>query len=155
MNDPFKLHSPNFHPVCTGKVCCRKEITYGPYGSHTDFKTSSLQPKLIFLALSSLYLLGIHYFYTTGKRTTKCHNIPRLRRSLITLKEQGILLAIFLGVLLMDQSFHGFIEFHYSELGPFRAFWIWWTELLLGYFVTNIAIPAFCIRYEKIDRSLA
>ena len=131
--------------ISAGQFCCRKEITY-----FKDFKTFSLQPKLILLALSLLFLLGILYFYITAKRKTKSHKIPRLRQTLITLKEHSILLSIFLVILLMDQSVTGYIEFGYSKLGPSGAFWIWWAQTFLGYFVTSIVLPALCLRFEKL-----
>ena len=77
---------------------------------------------------------------------TKSHNIPRLRQTLITLKEHSILLALFLVVLLVDQTVSGFIELRYSSLGPSGAFWVWWTQTFFGYFVTSIVFPALCLR---------
>ena len=141
--------------VSTGQFCCQTEITYFKSSqvlntSSQDFKTFSLQPKLILLALCLLFFLGIIYFYITAKRKTKSHKIPTLRQTLITLKEHSILLAIFLVVLLMDQSVSACIEFSYSRLGPSRAFWIWWSQTFLGYFVTSIVLPALCLRCEKL-----
>ena len=143
--------------VSTGQFCCQTEITYFKSSqvlntSSQDFKTFSLQPKLILLALCLLFFLGIIYFYVTAKRKTKSHKIPRLRQTLITLKEHSILLAIFLVVLLMDQTITGYIEFQYSKLGPQGAFWIWWTHTFLGYLVTSIVLPALCLRCENLLR---
>ena len=138
-----------------GQICCRKEITYFKSSqvlktSSQDFKTFSLQPKLILLAISLLFLLGIIYFYTTAKKKTKSHKIPRHRQTLITLKEHSILLAIFLVVMLFEESVAGFIEFHYTQLGPSGAFWVWWTQVFLGYSVTSIVLPALCLRFVKL-----
>ena len=132
----------SFH---TGQFCSRKAITY-----FKDFKTFSLQPKLILLALSLLFFLGIIYFYITAKRKTKSHKIPRFRQTLITLKEHSILLSVSLAVLLTDQSVSAFIELFYSELGPSEAFWIWWIQTFLLYFVAHIVLPAFCLRCGRL-----
>ena len=134
-------HVINQYIFPTGQFCSQKEITY-----FKDIKTFSLQPKLILLALFLLFLLGIVYFYHTSKKMTKSHNIPRLRQTLITLKEHSILLALFLVVLLVDQTVSGFIELRYSSLGPLGAFWVWWTQTFFGYFVTSIVFPALCLR---------
>ena len=134
-------HVNNQYIFPTGQFCSQKEITY-----FKDIKTFSLQPKLILLALFLLFLLGIVYFYLTSKKMTKSHNIPRLRQTLITLKEHSILLALFLVVLLVDQTVSGFIELRYSSLGPSGAFWVWWTQTFFGYFVTSIVFPALCLR---------
>ena len=128
----------------TGQFCSQKDITY-----FKDFKTFSLQPKLISLALFLLILLGILYFYLTSNRMTKSHKIPRYRQTLITLKEHSIILALFLVVLLVDETVFAFMELRYSSLGPLGAFRIWWTQTLFGYFVLNIVIPALCLRCEK------
>ena len=138
-----------------GQICCRKEITYFKSSqvlktSSQDFKTFSLQPKLILLAISTLFLLGIIYFYNSAKKKTKSHKIPRHRQTLITLKEHSILLAIFLVVLLFEESVAGFIEINYTELGPSGAFWVWWTQVFLGYSVTSIVLPALCLRFVKL-----
>ena len=127
-----------------GQFCSQKEITY-----FKDFKTFSLQPKLISLALFLLILLGILYFYLTSNRMTKSHKIPRYRQTLITLKEHSIILALFLVVLLVDETVFAFMELLYSSLGPSGAFRIWWTQTLFGYFVLNIVIPALCLRCAK------
>ena len=128
----------------TGQFCSQKDITY-----FKDFKTFSLQPKLISLALFLLILLGILYFYLTSNRMTKSHKIPRYRQTLITLKEHSIILALFLVVLLVDETVFAFMELLYSSLGPSGAFQIWWTQTLFGYFVLNIVIPALCLRCAK------
>ena len=128
----------------TGQFCSQKEITY-----FKDFKTFSLQPKLISLALFLLILLGILYFYHTSNRMTKSHKIPRYRQTLITLKEHSIILALFLVVLLVDETVFAFMELLYSSHGPSGAFRIWWTQTLFGYFVLNIVIPALCLRCAK------
>ena len=137
-------HVNNQYIFPTGQFCSQKEITY-----FKDIKTFSLQPKLILLALFLLFLLGIVYFYLTSKKMTKSHNIPRLRQTLITLKEHSILLALFLVVLLVDETVFAFMELLYSSLGPSGAFRIWWTQTLFGYFVLNIVIPALCLRCAK------
>ena len=132
----------------SGQFCSMKEITY-----FKDFKTFSLQPKLILLALFLLFLLGIVYLYISAKRKTKIHKIPRFRQTLITLKEHSILLALYLVMLLMDQSVAAFIEFFYSELEPSGAFWIWWYQTFLGYFVLCIVLPALCLRFLSLVAS--
>ena len=80
---------------------------------------------------------------------TKSHKIPRYRQTLITLKEHSIILALFLVVLLVDETVFAFMELLYSSLGPSGAFRIWWTQTLFGYFVLNIVIPALCLRCAK------
>ena len=130
------------------RVCTKTTISW--FNDIQQNKKFFLQPKVIIIAFSTIFLLFILFFSSSAQRQTKRYRIPKTRRNLMTMKSQCKYLTILLLVLVSDQILFMGFQMFFEDLGVDSIFIIWWIfhflEIVFIHIVLNVLVYLNAIR---------
>jgi hypothetical protein len=132
------------------RVCTKTTIPW--FNDVLQNKKFSLQPKVIIIAFSTIFLLFILFFSSSAHRQTKRYRIPKTRRNLMTMKHQCQYLTILLLVLVSDQVLFMGFQMFFEDLGVDKVFIIWWIFHFLEIVSIHIVLNVFV--YLNATRNL-
>ena len=85
------------------RVCTKTTIPW--FDDIEENKNVSLQPKLIILSFSTLFLFITWFLYSSAQKQTNRHRIPKTRKNLMTMKHQSRYLTILILILFFTLFF--------------------------------------------------